>query len=119
VRCPSWSAGGAVGGGVGDWGAERWGGTSAVPAHAGLHGLRGRVLGGGVRLSFVLSPLLISLVRSSFLRDRPGRRAHGRLHRAATARTADRIRTVHKLAMIYLGRIRVLNKQKKTLFVTF
>ena len=32
---------------------------------------------------------------------------------AATARTADRKRTVHTLAMISIGRMRVMNKQKK------
>ena len=32
--------------------------------------------------------------------DRPGRRAKGSLQRVATARTADRKRTVHNLAMI-------------------
>jgi len=37
----------------------------------------------------------------------------GCLQRAATARTADRKRTVHILAMISIGRTRVMNKQKK------
>jgi len=37
----------------------------------------------------------------------------GCLQRAATARTADRKRTVHILAMISIGRMRVMNKQKK------
>jgi len=37
----------------------------------------------------------------------------GCLQRAATARTADRKRTVHTLAMISIGRMRVMNKQKK------
>ena len=35
------------------------------------------------------------------------------MQRAATARTADRKRTVHNLAMISIGRTRVMNKQKK------
>ena len=35
----------------------------------------------------------------------------GRLQRAATARTADRKRTVHILAMIYIGRTRVMDKK--------
>jgi len=46
-------------------------------------------------LSFV-----ISLGRITSFWDRPGRRANGRLQRAATARTADRKRAVHTLAMI-------------------
>jgi len=49
----------------------------------------------------VRSPFFsISLVRSTFPRDRLRRRAKGSLQRAATARTADRKRTVHNLAMI-------------------
>ena len=59
-------------------------------------------------LSFV-----ISLVCITASRDRPGRSAMGRLQRAATARTADRKRTVHNLAMISPGRTRVMNNQKK------
>jgi hypothetical protein len=59
-------------------------------------------------LSFV-----ISLVRVTSSWDRPGRRQKGCLQRAATARTADRKRTVHNLAMISIGRTRVMNKQNK------
>ena len=53
-------------------------------------------------LSFTLALLsfVISLVRTKSSWDRPGRRAEGSLQRAATARTADRKRTVHNLAMI-------------------
>jgi len=61
---------------------------------------------------FFLS-LVIPLVRITSSWDRPGRRAKGCLQRAATARTADRKRTVHILAMISIGRMRVMNKQKK------
>ena len=56
---------------------------------------------------------VISLVRTTRSWDRRGRRAKGCLQRAATARTADRKRTVHILAMISTGRTRVMNKQKK------
>jgi len=41
-------------------------------------------------------------------RERPGRRAKGSMHRAATVRTADWNQTVYNLAMIYQGRMRVL-----------
>jgi len=68
-------------------------------------------------LSFVVS-LVVSLVRVVSFWDRPGRRAKGRLQRAATARTADRKRTVHNLAMISIGRMRVMNKQTKLVILS-
>ena len=40
------------------------------------------------------------------------------MHRATTARTADRKRTVHNLVMISIGRTRVMNKPKKKKKVT-
>jgi len=60
-----------------------------------------------------LSLALLSFCHFTCSGDRPGRRAKGCLQRAATARTADRNRTVHILAMISIGRTRVMNKQKK------
>ena len=48
---------------------------------------------------FVFS-FVIPLVRFTSSWDRPGRSAKGRLQRAASARTADRKRTVHNLATI-------------------
>ena len=55
---------------------------------------------------------LTSLVGITSSWDRPGRRAKGGLQGAATARTEDRKRTVHNLAMISIGRIRVMIKQQ-------
>jgi len=59
------------------------------------------------RASLLSLSFVISLVRTKRVRDRPGRRAKGML---ATSR---RKRTVHILAMIQIGRTRVMNKQKK------
>ena len=48
-------------------------GTPAVPTHTLIHGIRGvRGFGDGQHFSFV-----ISLMRFTFLGDRPGRRAKG------------------------------------------
>jgi len=92
----------------------------AFPAHTRLHGVRRNGLGGAFLRSF-LGPsrslfflsFVIPLVRITSSWDRPGRRAKGCLQRAATARTADRKRTVYILAMISIGRMRVMNKPKK------
>ena len=92
-------------------------GDTTFPPHAQLHGARRNGVGRaweGFLLSIALS--FVSHTSSSFFchfmlsGDRPGRRAKGCLQRAATARTADRNRTVHNLAMISIGRTRVMNK---------
>ena len=59
-------------------------------------------------VSFVLP-----LVRVYILGSGLGRGQKGELATSRRARTADRNRTVHNLVMIYLGRTRVMNKQKK------
>ena len=97
--------GGATGGG----GAARsWGGITTVPAHALLHGVRGKGVDRG-RSQFPLfslfcpffCPLFCDFLGALLLSwDRPGQRAKGSWQRAATAQTADRKRTVHILAMI-------------------
>jgi len=88
------------------------------PIHALLHGVRVRGSVGAGH-GFVCSFFLlfgffsfVSLVRAISSRDGPGQRAKGSLQRAATARTADRKRTEHTPAMIYLGRMRVMVKQR-------
>ena len=70
-----------------------------------------RSVGDGLRfrLFFLLPvsfPMRFPWCASYLLEDRPGRRAKGSLQRAATARTGDR-------AMIWIGRMRVMIKQKK------
>ena len=69
-------------------------------------------------LSLLLFGLLISLVRIVSSQGRLLRRAKGSLQRAAVrAWTAERKRTVRILAMIYIGRMRIvikLKNQKKT-----
>ena len=64
-----------------------------VLTHAGLHGVRRRGVGGFIYLLF---PWCASLRFGTGL----GGGQRGSLQRAATARTADRKRTVHNLAMI-------------------
>jgi len=84
------------------------GAGSAVPAYV------WRGLGGAICFPFL--PLVTVLFLCHFLGaitsswDRPGWRAKGSLQRAATARTADRKRTVNNLAMIQIGRMRVMIK---------
>jgi len=89
-------------------------GDSIVTSHARLHGVRRNGLGAGpggvfaspicfvfyARYSLLSFSSVISLVRITSSCDRPGPRAEGSLQCAATARTADRKRTVHNLAMI-------------------
>jgi len=68
------------GGGTGCCGRlGRWGGTTAVLAHALLHGIGRRGVGGRGALSFISFPLLSSLGASTLSWDRPGRRAKGEL----------------------------------------
>jgi len=54
-----------------------------------IHGIGRRGVGGGSRVSFVLS-FVNFFGRIYFLWEQAGRRAKGSLQRAATARTADR-----------------------------
>jgi len=82
---------GSGGGGAGCCGRlGRRAGTTAVLAHALLHIIGRRGVGGRGALSFVSFLLSSSLGASTFSWDRPGRRAKGSLQRAATARTVDR-----------------------------
>ena len=71
---------------------------------------RKRIRGGRVSFSFVLS-FVFSLARFISSWDRPGRRAKGGLQRAAFAWRAGTVCTY--LAMIYLGHMRVMNKQNQ------
>ena len=92
---------------------SRTGRAITVPSHARLHGVRRNRLDAGrysvffpsfFLLPFTLALLsfVIYLVRTTSSGDRPGRMAKGCLQRAATARTVDRKRPVHHLAMISL-----------------
>jgi len=100
-------------------GATRWGGATAVPTHARLHGVRGHRVRGRRELFPSSFPLSVTLVLLSYVispsssRDGPGRRAKGRLQRAAAARTAERKWTANNIAMISIGRMRLMNKLKK------
>jgi len=92
-------------------------GDTPFPPHARLHGARrngvGRTWEGfllSIALSFVSHTSSSLFCHFTLSGDRPGRRAKGCLQRAATARTADRNQTVHNLAMISIGRMRVMNK---------
>ena len=86
------------------------GGTAIVPSHARLRGGCRRGPAGGGHTFFCLFPFSLVPVTSSS--DRPGRGAKGSLRCSATARTAVGKRTVHILAMISLGRVRVMSKPK-------
>jgi len=66
---------------------------------------------GGVPLAFLCHFLCN-------LRDRPGRRAKASLHRAATRGLQRGPGLYISLVMIYLGRTRVVNKQKKKTFIS-
>jgi len=71
-----------------------------------------RSRGDGVRFSFGSFLCHFPWARLLFIGTGLGGGQKGCLQRAATARTADRKRTVHILAMISIGRMRVMNKQK-------
>ena len=97
-----------------EWGPSRRAGRSPRCSFPRLTSWR-RLMGGSrFLLSFPWSLSLCYLLgaRRLFL-GQAWAEGKGALERAAIARTADRKRTVHNLAMISPGRMKVLNKPKK------
>jgi len=68
----------------------RWGGTTAVPAHALLHGIGRQGVGGRGALSFVSSLCKFPWAPLLFLGTGLGGGQKGSLQQAATGQTADR-----------------------------